>query len=71
MRHPDTATPAPAAAGNRRHDVRFGGLDIPRNTPSDIAPQQDLAARIVAARYGLAPHLAELVVHLAGLGGRP
>jgi hypothetical protein len=26
---------------------------------------------LVAARYGIAPHLAELVAQLAGLGGRP
>jgi hypothetical protein len=65
------AAPAPAAAGNRRQNVGFGGLDVPRNTPSEIIPQQDLAARVVAVRFGIAPHLAALVAHLAGLGGRP
>ena len=29
---------------------------------------RDLAARIVAVRFGLQPHIAELLCHLAGIG---
>jgi hypothetical protein len=35
-----------------------------------VTDLRQLAARIVAVRFGLAPHVAALVVALAGLGGR-
>jgi hypothetical protein len=70
MRRPKAATPAPAAAGNRCQSVGFGRLDAPRSSINDIAAQYDLAARLIAARYQLEPHLANLICRLAGLGTR-
>ena len=35
---------------------------------SDIDAALQLAARIVAVRFGLAPHVAQLIASLAGLG---
>ncbi len=69
MRRPKAATPAPAAAGNRCQGVSVGSLDISTPNTSDIAAQQDnLAASIVAVRFALPVHIAQLVCRLAGLG---
>jgi hypothetical protein len=64
-----TTEPTTSAKVSRLQDVRFGGQDIPRNTASHVAPQQDLATRIVAARFGLPFHRAVLVCQMAGIGG--
>ncbi len=53
--------------------VRPRAIEIPTlnariNNPSTLVEQEDIAARIIGIRYGLAPHLAELVCRLAGLG---
>ena len=60
MRRPKAATPAPAAAGNRCQGVLVGRLDAPRSTKSHLAPQPNLAARIVAVRFGWVYPLAYL-----------
>jgi hypothetical protein len=71
MAFPDTATPAPAATGHRRQNGRARRLDVPPDTISTTATQQDRAARVVAAKYGLTMPVAALIAGLAGLGGRP
>ncbi len=78
MAHPDSTTPAPAGSGNRRQNVGIDRLDISVRsthesiTQCDFAPLAGpaLAARLIAARYGITPHLAALVARLAGLGGK-
>jgi hypothetical protein len=70
---------APAARGNRHLDVMPDRRDISVRSTHESITQRDfdpltgatLAARLIGARYGIAPHLAELVALLAGLGGRP
>jgi hypothetical protein len=78
MARPDTTTPAPAGSGNRRQNVGIDRLDISVPSPHDSISQRfgpltgaALAARLIAARYGITPHLAELEALLAGAGGRP
>jgi hypothetical protein len=36
---------------------------------ADCDDARDLAARLIAVRFGLAPHLAVLIVSLAGIAG--
>ena len=70
---------APAASGNRHQGVGISRLDIPGRSihesiaQSDFAPLAGaaLAAHKLRERFGIAPHMAELVARLAGLGGRP
>jgi hypothetical protein len=63
--------PAPAGTGNRNQDVkRIGRLYVRPHTTREPATQQglDLAARVIASRFGLPAHVARLVCRLAGFG---
>jgi hypothetical protein len=79
MRPYNAVGPVTAAAVNRPQGVVLPGVDASPYTPSDSSRQCDfgpvtgaaLAAHLVAARYGVAPHLAALIASLAGLGGMP
>ncbi len=75
MRHTHITTPAAAGSANRRqmsasrarHDISNSGESATQPEFSATA----LAACIMTTRYGVAPHLAEMVAHLAELGGQP
>jgi hypothetical protein len=78
MRGQNATGPATAATVGRPLDVMPSGRDIPPDSSSTTTTQcefgpvggAELAAHLVALRYGLTATVAALVVELSGMGER-
>ena len=69
MRRHKAAKPVTSGEMIRLQDVGFGRLDNTRSIPSDSTTQYDIAARVLAERFGLPLHRAVLVCERARIGG--